>query len=126
ERLVAGLTQPLHRLLRREVHLHVRLDRPLRLLFERRRPAVPELCGEERGVVDGRAVARTRARALTDRDRPGIHTARTDDVTRVARDDARARELRLEEQLVPEVDPLLRTGVVRRMLGALGERLEER
>src|SRR5690606_30536696 len=48
ERLVPGLAQPLHRLLRREVHLHMRLDWPLRLLLERRRPPIPELRGQER------------------------------------------------------------------------------
>src|SRR5690606_5871672 len=71
-RPVPGLAQPLPRRLRREVHLHVRLDRPLRLLLERRRPAILELCGKERGVVDGGAVVRPRACVLADRDPPGI------------------------------------------------------
>src|SRR5690606_30525551 len=64
ERLVAGLAQALDGLLGREVHLDVRLDGALGLLLERRRAAVPELGRQEGRVEDGRAVARTRARAL--------------------------------------------------------------
>src|SRR5690606_20656642 len=126
KRLVPGLTQPLHRLFGREVHLHVRLDRPLGLLLQRRRPAVPELRGEERRIEDGRAVPRALAGALADRHRARIHAGRADHVTGVARNDARTRELRLEEQLVPEINALRRARVVRRMLRRRGKRLEER
>src|SRR5690606_5169008 len=126
ERLVADLPESLDRLLRREVHLDVGLDRALRLLLQGRRAAVPELRREERRVVDGRAVPRPHPRALADCDLAGIDPGRAHDVARVARDDPGPRELRLEEELVAEIDPFRRARVVFGVLGGRGERLEER
>src|SRR5690606_34101952 len=102
DRLVARLPQPLDRLLRRQIHLHVRLDRPFRLLLERGGPSIPELRVQEGGVEHGGAVPRSLAGALPDGDFTRIHAPRSYDVAGVAGDDPRAGELRLEEQLVPE------------------------
>src|SRR5690606_29076149 len=125
ERLVSGLTQSLHRLLRRQVHLDVSLDRTLGLLLECRCAPVPELRGEEGGVEDRGTVPRAGPRTFADRDLARIHACRTDHMAGVARDDPRPRQLRLEEELVSELDPFRRRRVVLRLRRLLGKRLEQ-